>query len=108
MLARERGGRRVLCCGARSNGVGRVVAESSERTCDRRGQLLGDLDRLDMSANLGAEVAYCLVFVGRQCRESIELGVDRRLRHHLLKGIRRDAKAGRYTRAGDLREVAQM
>ena len=109
LLAREGGRRQVLCRRARSDGVGGLLAETSEREADRRRQIVRDGDPLEGPADLRADRADPLPVFRVQARQPIEPIVDRRgIRHDPPEGVRRHAEAKRHADAFEPRKLPQV
>ena len=109
LLAGEGGRRQVLRGRAGSDRAGGLLAESGERTRDRRGQIVGDGDPFERPADLCAQGADRLPVIRVEVREPIDPFVDRRhVRHDPAEGVRRHAEAGRHTGANDAREFPEV
>ena len=109
LLTGERGRREVLCCRARSDGVGSLLAEVGERAGDRRRHIVGDDDPFEHPADLRAVRADRVPVIRAHARQPIEPIVNRRrFRHDPLERVRRDAKARRHANAFDPRKLAQV
>ena len=112
LLTGERCGGQVFRRGAGSDGVGGVGTQPGHRRGDGRRQIIGDRDRRNGIAELGADRADRLPVVRAHTREAVEPFVDRRrIGHDPAEGVRRHAEAGRYPDArhpGELAEVRPL
>ena len=102
LLAGERGRRQVFGRSAGTDGVGGLLAEPSERTSDRRREIVRDRDPFEGPTDIRADRADRLSVLRLQTRQLTEPIVDPGcFRHDPPEGVRRHTKASRHADAFD-------
>ncbi len=109
MLAGEGGRRQVFGRRTRSDRTSHWLAEPGERAGYGGRKLVGNGDRFNCPADLGAECAHRLPVIRDQARQPIEQLPDRRcLLHDPPEGIRGNTEARRYVDAFDPRKLPKL
>ena len=109
VLACEGSRRGVLDRGARSDGVGRMLIQPTERLGDGDRYIVRNGDPFESPADLSADGANRVTVLWTQARQPIDPDLDGwRLRHDPPKHPRRHAEASRHVDALDSRELAQV